>query len=49
MVWGAATSARGEAVQNQTATITTAETTVPNINPAAFRIIYLPRFQIRGH
>jgi hypothetical protein len=42
MVWGAATSARGEEVQNQTVAITTAKATLPNIRPNALRMFYPP-------
>ena len=37
-----AKSARGEAVQNHTATITTAAPTLANIRPNALRMITLP-------
>ena len=40
-VWGGAASARGEEVQNHTAAITTAETTVASIRPNALRIVTL--------
>jgi hypothetical protein len=42
-VSGAARTARGEYVQNHTATITTTETALANITPNALRIFCLPR------
>src|SRR3979490_506272 len=42
-LWGAATSARGESVQNHTPAMTTAVTTLANIRPNALRIVALPQ------
>ena len=49
MVLGAAGSARGEEVQNQTPAITTAATTLASIRPNALRIATIPNYSVTAH